>query len=172
MGEAVTERIEIDVAAIRAQIDRLIIANPELAEDEALLLDTLEGETEMHALASRLLDAEAEASANVLGIENRESSLSIRKARFNRTAIFLRGLLLSLMEISRIDKLVLPEATVSITKGRQNAVIDDESQIPQGFIRIEKTILKKEIAVAIKAGEYIPGVHMEPTRPSLTIRRK
>jgi hypothetical protein len=67
---------------------------------------------------------------------------------------------------------VLPSATISIDKGRPRLVIDNEDELPQGFVKIERTPKRADIAAALATGDSIPGARLEAANDHLSIRTK
>jgi len=164
--------IAVDVAYTAKQIDAMLAAFPELADDDELRADTFEGETDLAALLSRLVRMRQERAALADGLSSYIDVLSERKARLLRGADGIKSLMLKLMSTAKLHSLVLPEATVSIMAGRKRVVIDDVKELPQGFVRMEPTPLKIEIAAALNVGEQVPGAHMELGDDTLVIRTK
>lgn len=76
------------------------------------------------------------------------------------------------MESSGITKISCPLFTITLTKGREVAVIDDENQIPDELMRVKTEIApdKNAIAAKIKAGEEVPGAHLELGQSSIRIK--
>lgn len=166
------DAIRIDAAIVAQRIDVLRRTYPELSDDDDLLLDALAGETDLNEVAERIVAAELEATTMSDAIRVRRADLSERLARFERRIDTLRVLLKSLMDTAGIEKLVLPEATISITKARQVVAVTDVSALPQGYFTTVRQPDKKAIGEALKAGETIPGATLESGNPSLAIRTK
>jgi len=164
--------LKIDVGYLGQQIDRIIAAYPELQEDEALRADVLEGETELNEVVSRVLDHALEAESMAEAIKGRMGFMSERKARYDRRAEAMRGLIKDLMLTANLKSLALPEATVSIGAGRESVVITDESALPSQLGTTKWSPDKKAIADQLKAGEVVPGAELQTGEPSLTVRRK
>lgn len=162
----------VDAQNLKASIANLVAAYPELADDEALLLDTLEGETDFVKLVGRLLDARAEAEGMSIALRARINDLSARKARFERQSDGYKRLVHSLMEAAGVDKLTLPEASLSIRQGSESVNVIDVNELPQGYFKTERQADKAAIKSAIKAGEQIPGAELVTGDASLTIRTK
>jgi hypothetical protein len=87
---------------------------------------------------------------------------NIRKAAEARNERIL-AYLKRCMEVAEIAKLPLGTVTASIQNNPPKVVIDDEFQLPQFFVKTvtTQTVDKKLIAEAIKAGEKVPGAHIE-----------
>lgn len=164
--------IYVDAQSVKAQIVDLLSVFPELADDEELKLDTLEGETELFAIASRALEARQSALSMAEAIKSRMADLNERKARFEKKSDAMKRLIQSLMEAAGQDKLVLPEASLSIRSGSESVNVTDLDALPQGYFKIERKADKAAIKKAILAGEEIPGAELVLGDDGLTIRTK
>lgn len=162
----------IDAGAVAAQVANLLSAYPELAEDETLLLDMIEAETDLFTVASKLVRARQERRAAMAGLSDYMSDLAERKARLGRGCDGITSLIKGLMNIAGVQKLVLPEATVSITNARESVVITDEEAVPSQLCKIIRQPDKDAIGKALKAGETIPGAALKFGEAGLTIRTK
>jgi len=164
--------IKMDAAEVERQIERLISDYPELAEDESLKADMLEGATNLHAVLSRIVDHRLEALEMIAGIKERSFNLKDRLGRYERRAEAMAAFALRLMTAAGQSKISLPEATLSVSKGRASVVIDDLSALPQGTFSTERKADKTAIKAQIDAGEDVPGAHIEMGDQSLTMRTK
>ena len=164
--------IALDVAYTAAAIDRMLEAYPELADDETLRADMLEGSTDLPGVMSRLVRMRQERLAHAEGIGIYIADLSERKARITRGADGLKRLMLDLMTSAQLPKLVLPEATVSVTKPRESVTVTDADALPQGYFALVRQPDKKAIGEALKAGADVPGAALETGDPSLAVRTK
>lgn len=164
--------ISVDAKSVQASIADLMAAYPELAEDDVLLLDTIQGCTDLFEIAAKAVELKAEADAMADAIKARISDLESRKGRFSRQSDAMRKLIKGLMEAAGQTKLTLPEATISIAKGREKIVVDDVNALPQGYFKTERTADKDALKAALDAGETIPGAHKEIGPESLVVRTK
>lgn len=164
--------LHIDAEKVKAEIADLKAAFPELVEDDQLLLDTIEGSTDLFSIISKAINERADALGMVDAIKARKSDLSSREARFERKGEAMKRLIQALMEAAGQDKLTLPEATISRTKGRKRVVVDDVSQLGQGFYTLARVADKDAIKAALDNGDTIPGAREEIGPSSITIRSK
>lgn len=164
--------LALDASKLEAEIHHLLAAFPELAEDEELRLDTLEGETDFNRIMSRLVRVRNEKLADAEGLSSYIGDLSERKARQVRGADGLKALMLSLMSAADIPKLVLPEATISVTKPRSSVEVTDIDALPQGTFTTVRQPDKTAIKAMLDAGEEIPGAALKTSDPGLTVRVK
>lgn len=164
--------LTLDASKLAVEIQHMLMAYPELSEDEELRLDTLEGETDFLRIMSRLVRVRNEKLAEAEGLSSYISDLSDRKARQVRAAEGVKALMLSLMSVADLPKLTLPEATISISKGRDAVEITDEADLPQGFVKTIRQPDKTAIGAALKAGEAVPGAALRTGEATLTVRTK
>lgn len=164
--------LQVDIAAFKAQWAELLATFPELADDEDLRADVLEGETDAHRLVSVMVRKRREAQALASAGKEIRSEQSERIARFEKQADGYTALIKSLMLAADLPKIVLPEATVSITKARATVEITDENELPQGFVELRRVPKKSEIKAALEAGEEIPGARLGLSEEGLMVRTK
>ncbi len=164
--------IAVDAAAVVTKIRALYAEFPDLYEDSELAFDTIDGETPFLEVVQRVLDQRQEAETMADAIKQRETALKERRERYERKSEAMRGMLKWLMQTAKQDKLVLPEATLSMLKPRSSVVVDDLDQLPQGYTRIKKEADKVAIAKAFENGEPVPGAHVVEGEPSLMVRTK
>jgi len=164
--------LRVDVAAFKAQWADLLDAYPELAEDDDLRADVLEGETDLHSLIKRLVTIRQDATAMATAVKSIKQDNAERQYRFERKADGANALMKSLMLAADVDKVTLPEATVSITKPRTKCVVDDVNELPQGFYQVERKALTSEIKAELEAGRDVPGARLELGQEGLMVRTK
>lgn len=167
-----TASLYLHAQFVRAEIGKLLDRYPELKDDAELRLDAIEGETDAHRIISRAVSERQDAQMIVDGINSRLSDLSGRRARYERKTEFLKELIRSVMKAAKLDKLALPEATVSILAGRESVGISDIDALPQGFFKTKREADKAAIKIALDAGEEVPGAHMVIGSEGLSIRTK
>lgn len=164
--------IAVDVAYTSAAIERMLSDYPELAEDAALRLDTVDGATDLEPLMSRLVRMRQERLAMAEGINTYVADLTARRDRFARGADGLKGLMLQLMRSAQLPKMVLPEATVSVTKARETVSITDIDALPQGAFKTIRQPDKTAIKAMIDAGDDVPGAAIVMGETSISVRVK
>ena len=164
--------MRLDPAIIRHQIENLLIQCPELAEDEVLRADMIEGETEAHEFL-RTVEIRRQAThilANALATYIAE--LSVRMARFERRETSMRELAFKVMSAANLRKIEMPEATYSIRAGTPKVVIIDEAQLPADAFRIKKEVDRQTIKSWLNAGQEVPGATLSNAEQTLSIRTK
>lgn len=159
---------KIQVEAIAAHL------RYELLDDERAYLDTLEGETDLYELTKRLLDQvesdEGVEATLTLQIADRQArkQRAADRVKANRTAI------MALLECAKLDKLVLPEATITLRDTASCIVVNDPAAVPDEYtIPNPKPNLEAIKAAYSPDSETLPNwLRVEPSKTSLTIRRK
>lgn len=162
-----------DADALRREIERLLLGFPELADDEVLRADMLDGSTEIGDILTSLIHTIQDAVALKEGTWARLDELKARGERFARRTEFVRALIFKIMETARLKKLELPEATLSIRNNPQQIVGDiDADALPDELCRIKREPDKKKIRDALLAGQQVPGCALSNAPPSLMIGTK
>lgn len=162
----------LDAAFVKAEIAKLIAANPELAEDESLRADMIDGETNATRIIERALAEQQGAEMMVGAVKAREIDLAARRGRYERKSEAMRSLIKSIMRAAHLDKITLTEASLSLTKARQTVGIEDLDQLPQGYFKTIRQADKAAIKSALEQGEQIPGAFLVTGDMGLTIRTK
>lgn len=164
--------LQVDIAAFKAHVAQLLTAYPELAEDEDLRADMIDGETELVPLVERILRMKLDADTMAAAVKARKAEIAERQARYERKADGAKALIKSLMLAADLPKVTLPDATVSITKPRTKVNIIDVDQLPQGFYVTERKAKSAEIKAALESGETIPGAELVLGEEGLMVRTK
>lgn len=156
--------------ALKANIASLRASHPELDEDEALLLDTLEGETTFPDAMAAIVEAIREREAQAEACKARKAEIDKRRARHEGAVESLRGLALTLLQTAGLDKLRLDDGTLlRLSAVAPKPIITDAELVPQELYKIEPSL------TAIRAyhkdtGNLPPGVEMSNGGVSLQIR--
>ena len=130
------------------------------------IADTLEGlagawEDKALNVARYIRNLEAEASA----IEEAKKRMEVRARSTANKAMRMRDYLKAELEKTGLQPKA-PDVAVRLQNNPPSVVLDDETRIPENYRRtqIVSTILKAEIAAAIKAGKEITGAHLEQSK--------
>lgn len=159
-----------DVTVLEYEFADLISAFPELAEDEDLRADTIEGETDAYRVLGKIVAIERDANSMIAAINERAKELSARKERYNRRKDAMRALLLRLLKAADLSKVSLPEATISIGKGRAGVEIINESLLPDNVVKLKREPDKTAIKAALDAGQEVPGAALKVGNETITVR--
>lgn len=164
--------LKADLASIEAQISELVSDNPELADDEELRVDMIDGETSAIEFLRRVHRRMRKAEALAEGAKSEKDDAAERQKRFEKQADGYKALSLAILNAANVEKLVTPFATYSVLNPRVKAEVTDLEAIPQGFYRLEKKPDMKAIKEALEAGNELPGAHLTIGVHSLMIRSK
>src|SRR5690606_22204550 len=87
----------LDAQFVKAEIAKLIEAYPELADDETLRADMIEGETDAVRIIERLLSAKLDDDSMVSAVKDRQEAIAARRARYERASEAKKQLIRSIM---------------------------------------------------------------------------
>jgi GTP1/Obg family GTP-binding protein len=164
--------IATSIVEIERQYTTLLAEFPELADDEELRADVLEGETDLHSVLGRLVNGVEWAKCIVEAIEARRKELAERVDRYERRTKAYRAMIERVMTVTDTAKVVLPEATLSIRDAAPKLQEIDAGQTPEFYMRVKREPNKAAISEAIKAGDTVPGWTLSNGGKTLTIRSK
>jgi hypothetical protein len=159
-----------DVANLEALFADMLAAYPELEADEELRADMLEGETNFHAVMTRLVNGERDADSLAKAVAGRISDLQARKSRAERRKEAMRSLMFKLLKAAGVQRVPLAEATVSIGKKAAAVEIVDEALLPKAYVRVSTSPDKTAIKEALQAGKKVRGAQMGEAGEQLSVR--
>jgi hypothetical protein len=160
----------LKVGDIEHQIQTLMASYPDMASDDELKFDMIEGSTDFLAvmdkiiLQARLLEQIAAACGQ------HASQILERKKKLERRCQFNRDLAHRLMETVGTTSLELPAGKVSVVKSPDKVIITDETDIPDAFMRMKKEPNKTAIKEALKKGEEVTGAMLSNGGSTIQIR--
>lgn len=149
-------------------VARLKAMYPEISEDE--LADTIEGESDVDRVVTKLIDEALTREALVDGIKLREKALQERKARLAVGAEKLRSMAMWVMQETNMPKVVAPGFTASLGVSRAAVIVTDESLLPRQYGTSKWTPDKKLLGDALKGGVQVPGAELSNLKPTITVR--
>lgn len=159
------------VDAIRHEVELLLRNHPELAEDDVLRADMVEGETQAFEFLRKLELKRREALALRESLHSTIAEMKSRAARYDRRDGWLRHLMMKIMESAQLRRVELPEATLIVGLAPPKVIITDEEALPIDCWRIKKEIDKVKIRDWIKEGVSVNGAHLSNQEPVLSIRK-
>lgn len=140
-------------------------------DDEQLRADTVEGETDLHEFVARILAwiEEDEGDVNAL-----DAQIDVRKLRQDRAKARIakkRDMIQSLMEMAKLDKLALPEATVSIREIAPKVIFPQPDLVPDAYCKFDRKLDREKLKAVDPSN--LPGwATMDNGGRSLNVRRK
>lgn len=162
----------LDPTVVRAQIEALKFAYPDIWDDEADRGLALESETELADYLAAVVDRMQEAETRVEGIDLLFQDWRERKARFERRIDAMRELAFKVMSAAEQRKIELDAATLSIRAGTPRVIVTDEAALPIECVRFKREPNKTEIKDRLARGETVAGAELSNAEPVLTVRTK
>lgn len=162
--------MNLDLHYLQNEIAALMRNYPEMAEDEQLRIDMIEGSTNAPEFVSELLRKVAATDVLLLGTREYRREIDERVQRLKRRKEAFRELIKKVMEMAGTKRMERIEATVTIKAGVPRTIITDESIIPPDFFRIKREPELDRIKAALKAGEFVPGAELSNAEMVLQIR--
>lgn len=164
---------EREADMLRAEIETLIRQYPEIAEDEVLRADMLDGETALSDVLTDLIRMGEDAKAMGAATKARQDDLKARAQRFDRRVEFTRALMLSILDAANLRKVELPEGTVFLRNNTPQLVGEpDADTLPDDLVKIERKPDRTKIKDALKAGRELPGLALSNSPPSVVVTVK
>ncbi|MCF4166368.1 siphovirus Gp157 family protein [Zavarzinia compransoris] len=173
MGKKRTPDAERDLVKELAAARILRESLKDFGDDEDLIRDTVEGETDLHEAIAAVIHSMDEDQIIVDGIAVRIDALKARldaaKDRIGRK----RALIEQAMTIGEIKTLRLPEVTLTVSSTPRTVDVTDETLIPSRFWKPkDPTLDRAALTEALKGGEEIEGARLDNGGIKLTIRRQ
>ena len=171
--ERTAKMLEQDTTTLRQHIEALLRDYPDLAEDEILRADMLEGETDIREIVTQIYRLIDDAKALIDGTTNRMDELAARRGRFKQRMEFGRDLILKIFDSAQVRKLELPEVTVSLRSNKPVLIGDrDPRELPDQYVKVAYSLDRTKIREAIEGGVVIDGFTLSNAPPSLVLKVK
>lgn len=162
-----------DLTAIQVANVMDMLAGIGVDDDDRLVIDTLEGETDLFAMLSKLLaqveDDEGHVAALKEQIDARKFRIEAAQSRIERARLMIGRL----MDFAQQDKIVLPEATLSRRSVKSKLEIADKNAVPRELQREklepDKALIDARYADADTLPNWLTRI---PATKSITVRRK
>lgn len=120
------------------------------------------------AVSHIILNFEADVSAIDAEIERLQERKRLVTNRQGQIKDYLR----ENMQAAEITKISCPLFTITLAKGRETVVVDDESALPDDLVTVKTDVKpdKAAIAAKLKAGDEVPGAHLERSQSTIRIK--
>lgn len=158
----------MDPRIIRQQIANILVLHPELADDQELRAEIIEGETDALECLRFIVRKIATTKALAAGLAQYIKDLETRHGRFELQIENLRTVAKQILNAADLRKVELPEATLSVSKGRQRLLIHGD--VPESFTVYKPEPDKPKIRAALEAGEPLNFACFERGDEVLTVR--
>lgn len=175
MPDGYTDRRSLTVRKIGVELNRAVEIKRALQEhdDPALILDMIEGETDLAEACVAVLEEIHEDEVLLEGLKVKLAELTTRKGRMEKSIETRRNIILMAMERAQVPTIRSPLGTLSARPTPAQAVITDEAQIPARFWKPQDPKLDRaELSSALRSGEIVPGAALGNGGISLSIRTK
>lgn len=140
--------------------------------DEVLRADMLEGETDLHAFASKLLAHNEDDEGVVNALADQIDDRKVRQERAKARIAHRRDMIKALMDIAGIDKLALPEATVSKREIAPKPIFPNINLIPDEYCRFDRKLDREKIKDLDLSNGLPSWAAMDNGGSSIIVRRK
>jgi hypothetical protein len=151
--------------------EQLIAIHPDMATDEDLLFDALDGQSDVPDQLRTILRHGLEAEIFADALTRHIDLLRQRQARFKQLGGVCRQTVKDAMDALGITRLTAPDFTASIQKGRPRVVVSEIDDLPEEYVRTTTEPNLAAIADALKAGNDVPGASWSNAAPIIVIRR-
>jgi hypothetical protein len=172
MNKHCAPRLAAGIEEFRRCKAGLLAVYPELADDEQVLADTVDGETNlMDGVADLIRSARwDEMQAKALG--QMIADLVERHRRTEARAKSKRTAALQVMDAIRERRLERPDFTATVMAPRSAVIVTDPDALPDGLCRVKREPDKTRIREALERGEAVEGACMANGSSSLVVRVK
>lgn len=161
-----------DITKIQVEAIVTMLRDEFAEDDERLLLDTLEGETDLFEMTGKLLGWIEQDEGAVTALKAQVDDRTERRRRFEARIAAKRDAVMALLDCAGLDKLQLPEATISVRALAPKPIVANEEALPDEYCRVKRTPDMAAIKAGLEAGATVPGVTLDNGGRSITIRRK
>ena len=169
--DGVVGALAVEGAAARALLLNLraIISD----DDDDLIHDTVEGETNLMDAIDAAVDRLQELEAFEGAIRYQMDALRLRRERFASQGEMIRAALCNAMSYAQLRKVERPFATVSLRTLPASVRETDPADIPSEFWKPQPPKLdKRALLAALKDGKKVPGAELSNGGETLSIRSK
>jgi hypothetical protein len=163
--------MRLDLTRIQIEAVAAMLADA-LEDDERAYLDTLEGETDLYEWVRRLLERIEEDQGVIAALSEQMADRQARKLRAADRVAANREAIMALLGCAKLDKLALPEATISIRDVPPKVIVSDEAAVPDELCRFKRSPDMAAIKAEMESGRAVSGVSRDNGGRTLTIRRK
>lgn len=166
-------QLEQAMSVLLSVRQRLLEEDPDIADDERLMTDMLEGETgDAMEVLHRMVRAALHAKSMSEAAKLRAADIITRADRYAKRDSAIRGAVFAAMDALGLKKLEAPDFTTGISAGTASVIITDEAALPNEFMRVHREPNKTAIGAALKGGAEVPGAELSNGLPRLTVRTK
>lgn len=166
-------RASVTVKKLGSELNRAVEIKRALQEhdDPKLILDMIEGSTDLPEACVAVYEDTVEDEAILAGLSAKITELQTRKGRIEKSIETRRNLILMAMDKAGLSTIRCPLGTISVRDVPPKAIIVDEAAIPSRFWKpADPKLDKAAVSAALKAGETVPGATMGNGSIGLSVR--
>lgn len=162
-----------DVSDYKAMREQILAAYPQIEDDLDLLLDTLEGETNLTDRIAWMVRQIDDDEIMISGIKDRMTALQARLVRIQQRLQAKKDMIVEALEDTDIPKITKPDFTLSLRSVPGTARVTEEDKLPDEYTTTVTTTKPnmRQINIALRAGKEIAGAVLSNSYRTLTIRR-
>lgn len=144
----------------------------EFGEDDELVADVLEGETDFADVIGTLIEADAEAKAFAAACRELERSYRARAASYAARSEAIAGRIHQLLQSAGLRRFEHAAGSVSIRPTPRRVIVSAEpDDLPPEFQRLKVEADKVALKAALEDGREIPGAFLGNGGETIAIRR-
>lgn len=160
------------------EITEDMLSLQQLSEDDCpdmaqAIQDTMEGivgsfQDKAEKVAAVILNI----GSNIAEVDNEIERLQARKKTMQNKDSAIKAYLRENMEATGITKIECPLFSIALRNGRSMARIDNESELPDDYVKVKTEITPDKTAIlkALKEGVEIPGASIDVSKSSVIIK--
>ncbi|MCG8609197.1 MAG: siphovirus Gp157 family protein [Pseudomonadales bacterium] len=160
------------------EITEDMLSLQQLSEDDCpdmdqAIQDTMEGivgsfQDKAEKVATVILNI----GSNIAEVDNEIKRLQARKKTMQNKDSAIKAYLRENMEATGITKIECPLFSIALKNGRSMARIDNESELPDDYVKVKTEITPDKTAIlkALKEGVEIPGASIDVSKSSVIIK--
>ena len=159
---------------ITGQFKELAALAENADEDMAVAIhDTMQGiEAEFNDKALAVSHVILNFNSDIAALDVEIDRLTDRKRVIANRQKEIKEYLRKNMDAASITKISCPLFSITLTKGRESVVVDNESAIPDELMTVKTDMSpdKKAIAALLKSGGEVPGARLERGQSTIQIK--
>ena len=144
-------------------------------DDDDLLADAIEGQTDAMEAVSRLLVWLNERGADVEALKTLEADYAARRRRYEEQVKSARAALATFMDATNLRKIERPEGTLSLRDAGPSVTYSadfDPERLPEELRRWKCEADRPAVKAALEAGQTLPGAVLTNGGTTLAVRVK